>query len=213
MMLPNGWAMQPSASRMINGMSIRRLIILTALAGLSSSPLEAQPHSAAPDTPSSGTSVPSLAATIAAMPKGLTRATGPALADALTAAEAAQRACMAKGVPVSVLIADTTGEPVVLLSGDGAGVRSQLIARTKANIVAKYKMPSGDVAEKAKTDASLAAAASADPSIGMLRAGGFPLMRNGAMVGIAAVSGGSLKGDMGLDEACSRVAVREFEQH
>jgi len=155
---------------------------------------------------------PSLAATIAAMPKNLPRAAGPGLSEAIDAARAAQQACTERGAKVSVLIADTAGGPVVLLSGDGAGVRSQLIARTKVNIVARFGMASGDVAGKARTDPALTAQAEADPDIGMLRAGGFPVLRQGRMIGIVAVSGGSLGGDMGLDELCARVAVARLEQ-
>lgn len=151
--------------------------------------------------------VPSLAATIAAMPKNLPRAPGPSLADALAAAQAAQQACAARKVPVSVLIADTVGAPVVLLSGDGAGVRSQLITRSKARIVARYGMASGEVEQRSKSDPRLIAEAAADPEIGVLRGGGFPVMRDGRMIAIVAVSGGSLSGVQGLDEECAKVAV------
>ena len=156
---------------------------------------------------------PSLAARIAAMPKNLPRANGPGLQASIEAAKAAQQACAAKGVKVSVLVADSAGEPVVLLSGDGAGVRSQLIARTKVAIVVKYKMPSGDVAAKAETDAKVKAEAAADPNIGVLRGGGFPVMQKGEMVGVVAVSGASLGGALGLDEECARVAVKRLEAH
>lgn len=155
----------------------------------------------------------SLAATIAAMPKNLPRAEGPSLQAAIEAAKAAQQACAAKGVKVSVLVADSVGAPVVLLSGDGAGVRSQLIARTKVAIVVKYKMPSGDVAARAETDPKVKAEAAADPDIGVLRGGGFPVMQKGKMVGVVAVSGASLGGAIGLDEECAQVAVKWLEAH
>jgi uncharacterized protein GlcG (DUF336 family) len=156
--------------------------------------------------------VPSLATVIEAMPKNLPRAKGPPLDAAIAAARAAVRACHAKGAAVSVLIADSKGGTVVLLSGDGAGVRSQLIAQTKVNIVVKYKEPSGDVAKKAETDSSLNDAAAADPNIGMLRSGGFPITRGGELIGIVGVSGGSLThGDLTLDDACAKVAVQRLE--
>jgi uncharacterized protein GlcG (DUF336 family) len=164
--------------------------------------------------PSTGSSlVPSLAARIAAMPKYLPRATAPGLLPSIRAAEAAQEACAAKGVKVSVLITDSVGEPVVLLSGDGAGVRSQLIARTKAVIAIKYRMPSSEVARKAQADPRLSAEAAADPDIGVLRGGGLPLIRNGKMIGAVAVSGGSLgpTHDHTLDEKCARVAMGRLE--
>lgn len=160
--------------------------------------------------PSAGPSlVPSLAARIAAMPKYLPRARAPGLLPSIEAAEAAQRACAAKGVKVSVLVTDSAGEPVVLLSGDGAGVRSQLIARTKAAIAIKYKRPSSDVALEAQTHPRLNAEAAGDPDIGVLRGGGLPLIRYGTLIGAVAVSGGSLgpTHDHTLDEKCARVAM------
>jgi uncharacterized protein GlcG (DUF336 family) len=166
--------------------------------------------------PSAGPSlVPSLAARIAAMPKYLPRAEAPGLLPSIAAAEAAQRACAAKGVKVSVLVTDSVGEPVVLLSGDGAGVRSQLIARTKAAIAIKYGKPSSEVALEAQTDPGLNAAAAADPDIGMLRGGGLPLIHDGRMIGAVAVSGGSLgpTHDHTLDEKCARVAMNWLETH
>ena len=151
--------------------------------------------------------VPSLAARIAAMPKNLPRAPGPALDVSIDAARAAVQACAAKNVKVSVLIADSTGMPVVMLSGDGAGVRSQLIAQTKVNIVIRFGKASGEVAEEAKSDPRLTAQAVADPGIGVLRGGGLPILRDGQLIGAVAVSGAGLSGDLTLDEACARVAL------
>jgi uncharacterized protein GlcG (DUF336 family) len=185
------------------------LTIIALLLGVSVPTSVAWAQDNSTDTPPS--TVPSLAATIAAMPKNLPREKGPRLAIAIAAAQAAQRTCNARHVPVSVLIADVVGAPIVLLSGDGAGVRSQLITHTKARIVARYRMPSGEVELRAKSDPSLVAQAAADPEIGVLRGGGFPVMRNGEMIGIVAVSGGSLSGAKGLDEECAQVAVRRLE--
>lgn len=148
------------------------------------------------------------------MPKYLPRAAAPGLLPSVAAAEAAQRACAAKGVKVSVLVTDSVGEPVVLLSGDGAGVRSQLIARTKAAIAIKYRKPSGEVAIEAQTDPRLNTEAAADPNIGVLRGGGLPLFRDGKLIGAVAVSGGSLgpTHDHTLDETCARVAMERLEK-
>ena len=75
------------------------------------------------------------------MPKGLPRAKAPPLDASIAAARAAVDACTAARVKISVLIADTMGDPVVLLSGAGAGVRSALLTRSKAAIVVKYGIP------------------------------------------------------------------------
>lgn len=155
--------------------------------------------------------VPSLAATIAAMPKNLPRERAPDLLLAIAAARAAMDACAARGAKVSVLISDVAAKPVVLLSGNGAGVRSQLIAQTKANIVARFGTSSEEVARKAKIDPTLIRQAAADPGIGMLRGGGLPVKRQGELIGIVAVSGGGLGGDLTLDEQCATVAVSKLE--
>jgi len=150
---------------------------------------------------------PSLAATIAAMPKNLPRAPGPGLDESIAAARTAVRACDARGAKVSVVVSDLRGDPVVLLSGDGAGFRSQLIARTKVIIAVRYRLPSGEVEAKAKTDPKLAAEAAADPDIGVLRGGGFPVWRKGALIGALAVSGATLAGPVGLDEECAQAGL------
>lgn len=165
---------------------------------------------AAPAMPAAtvGAMVPSLAATIAAMPKNLPRAIGPGLAESIAAARESVRYCARQGAKVSVVVADAAGQPIVLLSGDGAGFRSQLIARTKAHIAVRYGIPSGDVEQRAKKDARLAAEAASDPDIGVLRGGGFPIMRGGKLVGAVAVSGATLTGPIGLDEECAQVALK-----
>ena len=160
--------------------------------------------------PAEGALVPSLAATIAEMPKNLPRAAAPGLDESIAAARAAVRFCDAKGAKVSVLIADAAGQPVVLLSGDGAGVRSALITKTKVAIVARYRLPSGEVEQRAKADPTLAAEATADPDIGVLRGGGLPIYRRGELIGALAVSGASLTGPMTLDEDCAKVALAMF---
>lgn len=130
--------------------------------------------------------VPSLAARIETMP-GRPRAKEPRLSDALQLARATVEACRVGGGEVSVLITDSAGVPVVILSGDGAGERGQLVTFTKAATVVKYKMASGDVFRKVKTDPKLAAEVRADPDIGAVRPGGFPLMSGGEMIGALAV--------------------------
>ncbi|HTY48796.1 MAG TPA: heme-binding protein [Steroidobacteraceae bacterium] len=138
------------------------------------------------------------------------RAKGPALAPAVRASQAAVAACAAKGYHVTTLIVDSAGEPVVLLSGDGASLLSQRFARIKIAVVMKYKLSSGEVAARARTDARLDEQIKADPHIGIALAGAVPLMRGGEFIGAFAVSGA---GGPQMDEACvkealARVSVR-----
>jgi uncharacterized protein GlcG (DUF336 family) len=132
------------------------------------------------------------------------RAKGPALAPSIAAAQAAVAACAANGYKVTAMIADSAGDPVVLLSGDGAALRTQDIIKTKIAAVMKYKMSSGDLLAKTKTDLKLDAEIKADPKIGTLRQGGVPVMAGGEMIGAFAVSGAP-GGDK--DEACITAAL------
>lgn len=132
------------------------------------------------------------------------RAKGPALAASVQAAQAAVAACAANGYKVTALIVDSAGDPVVLLSGDGAAVRTQTIAKSKIAAVLKYKMSSGDVAAKAKTDPKLDAEIKADPNIGTARQGAVLIMSGSDILGAFAVSGAP-GGDK--DEACVKAAM------
>ena len=132
------------------------------------------------------------------------RAKGPALTPSVEAAQAAVAACAANGYKVTALITDSGGAPVVLLSGDGAAVRTQDIARSKVAAALKYKMSSGEVATKAKTDAKLEAEIKADPAIGTARQGAVLIMGGGELLGAFAVSGAP-GGDK--DEACVKAAL------
>ena len=170
--------------------------VLTTLAG----PLPAQ-------TPRSDIPiylVPSVPARIEAMPRELPRAKGPGLQTAVLMAQAAVAACGARGGKVSVLITDSVGAPVVMLSADGASERSGLIATTKAAVAIKYRMASGEVAKKAAADATLRAELLADPNIGMARGGGFVLTKDNELVGALAVSGAT-----GMDEDCAKEAMEK----
>lgn len=170
------------------------------------------PLLADPALPPAAATVPSPAAVIAAMPKNIPRPVAPPLDLAIAAARASVQACAAKGAKVSALVTDVEGKPVVLLSGDGAGYRSQLIAQSKAAIVVRWHAASLDVANRAEHDPTLTAAAAADPQIGILRGGGFPIVRGGAMVGAFAVSGGSLGGDLTMDERCAAVGLEMLQK-
>lgn len=146
--------------------------------------------------------VPSVPARIEAMPRELPRAKGPPLQTAMQLAQAAVAHCASKGGKISVVVTDSVGVPVVVLSGDGAGERSQLIAHTKAAAAIKYRMASSEVAKKAAADPMLRAEIQADPNIGVARPGGVLLMKDTELVGAVAVSGFTA-----LDEECAKEAV------
>lgn len=144
---------------------------------------------------------PSIPARIEAMPRELPRARGPGLMYALQLAQAAVEICAAKGERVSVRVADSIGTTVVLLSGDGAGERSQLITSVKVAVVSRYRMPAAELAKKAKADPRLAKEVSENPSIESIRGGSLMLMSGSTFVGVLAVSGAP-----GVDETCAKEA-------
>jgi uncharacterized protein GlcG (DUF336 family) len=132
------------------------------------------------------------------------RAKGPALDLAVEAAQIAIKTCLANGYKTTALVTDSEGIPVAMLSADGVGARTQAIAASKAAIVIKYKVSSGTIAERMKTDAALAAEVKADPRMPYPWQGALPLTAGGQQIGAIAVSGapGGEK-----DEACAQPAI------
>lgn len=147
---------------------------------------------------------PSIPARIEAMPRELVRARGPGLMYALQLARAAVNACKVRGESVSVRVADSVGTTVVLLSGDGAGERSQLITSVKTAVVAKYRMPAAELAKKARTDPRLAKEIRENPSIESIRGGSLMLTSGPTFIGVIAVSGAP-----GTDDTCAKEALAE----
>lgn len=135
----------------------------------------------------------------ARLPRAI-RATGIPLDLALQAISTAIATCSGEGYKVSALVVDNAGVPIALASGDGAAAITQRIAMGKALTVIKYKMTSGQAAEKAKTDAAFMARLVADPQVGSPRQGGIPIAVNGHTLGAIAVSGAP-SGDK--DEPCA----------
>jgi uncharacterized protein GlcG (DUF336 family) len=136
------------------------------------------------------------------------RARGPAAALAVEAAQTAVATCLASTYKVTALVVDSAGVPVVMVAGDGAPERTQGVAASKVAAVIKYKMASGEVAAKAKTDPALDAAIKADPKIGTARQGALPIMVGGEMIGAMAASGapGGEK-----DEACVKAGLDKIQ--
>ncbi|MEI6282290.1 MAG: heme-binding protein [Alphaproteobacteria bacterium] len=137
-----------------------------------------------------------------------TRAKGPAVALAVEAAQSALSDCMSKTYKVTALVVDSAGVPVAMMSQDGAAARTQDIAKSKIATVMKYKVASGVIVERAKTDTALADALKADPAIGQARQGALPIMVMGEMIGAMAVSGAP-GGDK--DEACVMTGLAKVQ--
>jgi uncharacterized protein GlcG (DUF336 family) len=132
------------------------------------------------------------------------RGPGPKLDVAIELAQAAIAACRAKGDHVAALVVDADNVPVVLLADEGSVTLAQMFAPRKTAIVIRYKAASSAIAERAKTDAALAAEIKADPKTGFALPGALPLLAGGSQIGALAVSGGSSPEG---DESCAKAAL------
>jgi uncharacterized protein GlcG (DUF336 family) len=136
------------------------------------------------------------------------RAKGPALDLAVEAAQIAVATCLANGYKTTVLVSDSVGIPVALLSADGVNARTQDIAASKIATVIRYKVASGVIADRVAKEPALAEETKADPKIkGFAWRGALPLMAGGEQIGAIAVSGapGGEK-----DEACAQPAIAKI---
>jgi uncharacterized protein GlcG (DUF336 family) len=145
-----------------------------------------------------------LAMPLQAQPAAPPRGPGPKFDDAVALAQAAIAACRAKGDHVAAIVVDADNAPVVLFADDASVVLAQQLAPRKTALALKYKAPSAQTAERARTDAALAAEIKADPKIGFALPGAYPLMAGGELVGALAVSGGS---SPAADDACAQAAA------
>jgi uncharacterized protein GlcG (DUF336 family) len=136
------------------------------------------------------------------------RAPGIATALAVEAAVAANASCAANSYKTTVLITDSAGVPIVVISNDGAAAITQRVAMSKAQAVLKYGIPSGEVATKAAADPAFAAEVKASPLIETARRGAIPIKASSGLVGVFAVSGAP-GGDK--DEACALAGLAKIQ--
>lgn len=137
------------------------------------------------------------------------RARAPSLALAIEAATTAVEACNKLNYHATVQVTDAAGEIVVLLSGDGAGMRSLRLMKPKPFSVYRHKVASSQALELAKTDTVLADAIKED--VGKGYGGALPILVGDELIGVITVSGtpnGNLDescGKAGLDKIASRL--------
>jgi len=179
---------------------MKKLLLASAALLLAMPVVQAQPANPAP------TIAP--APTAAELSNRPPRAPGISTALAIEGAVEANRVCLGNTYKTTAMIADSAAVPIVVISNDGAAAVTQRIAMTKIQAVLKYKMTSGEVAEKAKTDTALAAEIKANPLIETARQGAVPIMAGGQTIGFFAVSGAP-GGDK--DEVCVRAGLAKIQ--
>jgi uncharacterized protein GlcG (DUF336 family) len=134
-------------------------------------------------------------------------ARGPSLELALEAAQATLADCTARGQRIGVSVVDSAGVLKVLLAADGASSRGVQSGNNKAVTALTFKQPSGQLGEKIKSDAELAAKVAANPAFNA-RAGGVLLQVNDEIIG--AIGVGGARGSEN-DEACALTGVRKIQ--
>jgi uncharacterized protein GlcG (DUF336 family) len=109
------------------------------------------------------------------------------LADALRIASAAESAARERGWPVVVAIYDSTGHLALLHRMDDAHLASVAVAQQKAETAVKYRR-STRAFEEGIEQGGAGVRAVTLPMVCAVD-GGFPLLRNGRIVGSIGVSG------------------------
>ena len=118
---------------------------------------------------------------------------------ALEAAKVAVDTCKGLDQKVAVSVLDSSGELRLLLAADGAATRGVQNSALKAKAALAFNLPSGQVAERVKTDKDSADRLAANPTW-LARAGAIPVTVGGTLIGAIGV-GGARGSDK--DEACA----------
>jgi uncharacterized protein GlcG (DUF336 family) len=124
---------------------------------------------------------------------------------ALTVAEGAMQACLAKGYATSAVVVDRDGESLVAMRGDGAGPHTLENARRKAYTANTFKQPTADYAKKLLDPASVAHQQVTLPSIIAID-GGVPIKVGNDVIGAAGVSGSP-----GIDSECVNAGIEKIK--
>ena len=110
-------------------------------------------------------------------------------ADAQKAIEVIKTEMLKRGRPGVIAVADTHGELLALLRGDGAPFPSIQIATNKAYTAARERKPSREIGQSLRDpQTGFDIAYYGDPKI-LGWGGGLPVTLNGAVIGAVGVSG------------------------
>jgi uncharacterized protein GlcG (DUF336 family) len=134
-------------------------------------------------------------------------ARGPAVKLALEAAQAAIDSCTARQQAISVSIVDSAGVLKALVAADGVHARGVASSTSKATTALSFKTSTKALSEQAKNDTALAERIAANPAFNA-RAGGVPILADGAIIGAIGV-GGARGSD--IDDACALAGLAQVQ--
>lgn len=115
--------------------------------------------------------------------------------------EASERNAEEIAVPSVITIANPEGNLVAQHRMDGAWLASVNISRNKAYTAAALEMPTHELAEMTEPGESLYGLQTTDDERLVVFGGGFPLRRDGEIVGTIGSSGGLVDEDMEVAQA------------
>jgi uncharacterized protein GlcG (DUF336 family) len=121
--------------------------------------------------------------------------------------EAAQEKATEIGVPMCMAVVDDGANLVAFRRMDGALIGSIDIARNKAYTAVALQSPTGAIGEAAQPGAELYGIETTNDGRIVSFGGGFPLERDGEIVGGIGVSGGAVE----EDETVASAGVDAFE--
>ena len=121
--------------------------------------------------------------------------------------DAAERKADEIGVPSVITVANPDGNMIAQHRMDDAWLASVNISRNKAYTSAALEMPTHELAEPSQPGNSLYGLQTTDDSRIVIFGGGFPLERDGEIVGTIASSGGQVDEDMTV----ARAGIDQFQ--
>ena len=103
--------------------------------------------------------------------------------------------------PMVIAVANSEGNLIAQHRMDGAWLASVSISRNKAYTAAALEMPTHELAEPSEPGNSLYGLQTTDEGRIVIFGGGYPLERDGEIVGTIGVSGGAVEQDQDVAEA------------
>ncbi|QRV16384.1 heme-binding protein [Haloterrigena salifodinae] len=111
--------------------------------------------------------------------------------------------------PMVIAVSNSEGNLIAQHRMDGAWLASVDISRNKAYTAAALDMPTHDLADPTRPGESLYGLQNTNQGKMVIFGGGYPLERDGDIVGAIGVSGGEVEQDMDVAES----GVDRFDEH
>ena len=132
--------------------------------------------------------------------QGLVTQKNVSLAMAQTIAQAALAQCESMGFKVSVAVVDRSGQTIVMLRGDGAGLHTPEGAERKAYTARTFSQPSADFVKRLSDRPDTVGSRQYTRVLAL--GGGLPIKAGNEVVGAVGISGSP-----GKDDVCSQAGI------